>query len=57
MKAFISYNTEQLEIARNIRNFLSSISIESFLANDDLRTGSDWKNTIISELTGMLKEE
>jgi hypothetical protein len=50
MIAFISYNTEQLTAAENIRDFLNSIGIDSFIANDDLRAGSNWKDSIISEL-------
>jgi hypothetical protein len=50
MRVFVSYNTQQLKVAENIRVFLDSIGIDSFIANDDLRTGVNWKETIISEL-------
>jgi hypothetical protein len=50
MKVFISYNSKQLNLAENIRDFLDSVSIDSFIANDDLRTGANWKKAIISEL-------
>jgi len=50
MKAFISYNNNQKEEAGAIGKFLKSIGIESFIAYNDIRTGSDWKNVITSEL-------
>jgi hypothetical protein len=50
MKAFISYNSQQLKAAEGIKRFLKAIEIESFVANDDLRTSSDWKTVITKEL-------
>ena len=50
MKIFISYSKDQLEIARKIKEFLSQAGLDSFLATDDLRTASDWKDRIINEL-------
>ena len=51
MKAFISYSSIQIELAQEIRDFLRTIEIDSFIANDDLRTASDWKKTIVKELS------
>jgi hypothetical protein len=50
MKVFISYSTAQLEIARKIKAFLDEVGLDSFLAADDLRIASDWKDRIINEL-------
>jgi hypothetical protein len=50
MKAFISYSSIQIEKAQEIKDFLRTIEIDSFIASDDLRTASDWKKTIVSEL-------
>jgi hypothetical protein len=50
MKAFISYSSIQIQLAQEIRNFLKTIKIDSFIANDNLRTASDWKKTIVKEL-------
>jgi hypothetical protein len=50
MKVFISYSSPQLILAENIKKFLAEIGIDSFIANDDLRTASDWKEGIKEEL-------
>uniref|UniRef100_A0A7C3I7M8 Toll/interleukin-1 receptor domain-containing protein n=1 Tax=Gracilinema caldarium TaxID=215591 RepID=A0A7C3I7M8_9SPIR len=51
MRAFISYSSKQIELAQEIKNFLKTIDIDSFVANDDLRTASDWKKMIVKELS------
>lgn len=51
MKAFISYSTIQIKLAQEIKDFLKTIDIDSFIAKDDLRTASDWKNMIFNELS------
>jgi hypothetical protein len=43
MKVFISYSLAQLGLAERIKRFLNEIGIDSFTANSDLRTASDWK--------------
>lgn len=51
MKAFISYSAHgQYQYAQKAKEFLEAIEIKSFLADDDLRTASDWKNTIVKEI-------
>ena len=50
MKIFISYSSKQLEVAKRIKLFLDEIEIDSFLADDDIRTASDWKERIFEEL-------
>ena len=39
-----------LAIARKIQEFLQVIRLDSFLAGDDLRAASDWKESILEEL-------
>ncbi|MCL2480578.1 MAG: toll/interleukin-1 receptor domain-containing protein [Spirochaetaceae bacterium] len=50
MKVFISYSKEQLDIARKTKTFLDEARLYSFLASDDLRVASNWKDRIINEL-------
>jgi hypothetical protein len=50
MKIFISYSSQQIYIAKRIKEFLDKIEMDSFLASDDIRTAEDWKERIIEEL-------
>jgi hypothetical protein len=52
-KAFISYSSQQqqqVDDALKIKEFLESIYIDSFVAKDDLRAASTWKDKIVEEL-------
>lgn len=50
MKAFISYSTKYDNISKEIKYFLSTLNIDSFVASEDLRTSSNWKHEIIKNL-------
>jgi hypothetical protein len=50
MKAFISYSSRNQETAREISDFLETVQMNSFIAKDDLRAASNWKDTIVKEL-------
>jgi len=50
MKAFISYSTEDKEIAASMKLVLDSIGIEAFLAHDDIHVSEEWQNRILQEL-------
>lgn len=50
VKAFISYSAKEVVWAQRVKNFLDSIGIDSFVANDDLRVASSWKDSIVEEL-------
>lgn len=50
MKAFISYTSISSEKATDISIFLKNYGIDSFVANDDIRIGTDWKTVIFQKL-------
>lgn len=50
MKAFISNSTKNSNYPDKVKSLLKKIGIDSFIANNDIRVGQDWKNTIKSEL-------
>jgi hypothetical protein len=50
MKAFVSYSSKEMDAVRKLERFLNTLGINSFIANDDLRIGSDWKKRIVLEL-------
>jgi len=50
MKAFISYSSLQTDHAKVVKDFLRDIKVDSFVANDDLRSATDWKKSIMEEL-------
>jgi len=49
-KVFISYCSQQISFAKQIKEFLENIGMDSFLADDDIRTAENWKERIIEEL-------
>lgn len=50
MKAFISYSTDDREVARNVKSILNKYSIDSFLAHEDINVSQEWKTRIVREL-------
>lgn len=50
IKAFISYQTSDKEIAGKIKEILSDFGIDSFLAHEDITISEEWRDTIINNL-------
>lgn len=42
MKAFLSYPSEHLVVAKEVKNFVRSVGIECWFDKDDLVAGEDW---------------
>ncbi len=50
MKAFISYSHQDREYGRKVKEALSKMGIECFLAHEDVGVSEEWKKRIIEEL-------
>ena len=53
LRGFISYATTDRVQAAAVKNFLSSIGVDCFLAHDDLGVSEEWKQRILEELQRM----
>jgi len=51
LKAFISYSTNDKQIAGRIKSILNEHQIDSFLAHEDINVSQHWKDRIVKELT------
>lgn len=47
---FISYQVKDKKIAGEIKEFLSSIDIDAFLAHEDINVSDEWRDRILHEL-------
>ena len=50
LNAFISYSSEDKEIAGIVKNALSNIGINSFLAHEDITPSQEWQGEIVNKL-------
>lgn len=50
MYAFISYNTDDKKVAGRIKNLLSLVGVESFLAHEDIEVSEEWAEKILEEI-------
>jgi hypothetical protein len=50
MKAFLSYQTQDKQIAAEVRAFLDSIPIPSFMAHEDIDVSHEWQEVILKEI-------
>ncbi len=48
--AFISYQTDDKLVAREIKNILERIGVESFLAHEDIDVSEEWRVKILDEI-------
>jgi hypothetical protein len=47
--AFISYQTEDKQIAGRIKSLLETIGVKSFLAHEDIDVSEEWRIKILEE--------
>lgn len=50
MYAFLSYQTDNKEVAGRIRSLLESIGVNSFLAHEDIQVSDEWRAEILKEI-------
>lgn len=50
MKAFMSYQTADRHIAAELRGFLETLGIPSFMAHEDIQVSHEWQTTILKEI-------
>ncbi len=50
LKAFISYSTDDKNIAGQVKTVLNEHGIVAFLAHDDIHVSQEWKDRLIQEL-------
>ena len=48
--AFISYQTDDKSVAGELKQILSKIDIDSFLAHDDIEVSQEWRDKILQEI-------
>jgi len=48
--AFISYQTDDKIVAGKLKQILSKIDIDSFLAHDDIEVSQEWRDKILQEI-------
>jgi len=49
--AFISYQTRDKQIARQVKDILASIGITSFMAHEDIDVSEEWRAKILEEIS------
>jgi len=50
LRAFISYQTDDKHVAGRIKDILSTVGVESFLAHEDIDVSEKWKAKILEEI-------
>ncbi|WP_063333968.1 toll/interleukin-1 receptor domain-containing protein [Marinomonas sp. TW1] len=50
MKAFISYQTTDKLVAAQIKQLLSEVNIDSFMAHEDIHVSDEWRLKILEEI-------
>jgi hypothetical protein len=48
--AFISYQTDDKNVAGELKQILGGIGIDSFLAHDDIEVSQEWRDTILQKI-------
>lgn len=50
MRAFLSYQTADKAVAGEVKKILDLLSVDSFLAHEDIEVSAEWRLAIIQEL-------
>jgi len=50
MYAFLSYQTADKNVARDIQKVLDDVGISAFLAHEDIQVSHEWRETILKEI-------
>ncbi len=50
IKVFLSYSSKDKKIVSNLKEALTYLGLESFMAHDDIQPSEEWQNIILSEL-------
>lgn len=50
MKAFLSYQTSDKRVARELKEILERLGVRAFLAHDDIEVSEEWRLKLLSEL-------